>query len=116
VLLPPAAFTSHPLTGSICVKFLLPDRETSFDFIDDKAAGIKCLSAMRSRNYYHDSTFSNFESARAVRCSRVIKIELFNGLSQDTAPFLLCHRAMGLILQSEHLATLMVIPDQSLED
>jgi hypothetical protein len=71
-VLPPAAFASYPVTGSVGVKFLLPDRKTPFNFIDDKATGIKCFAAMWSRNYYHDGTFANLERAGAVYCSSVI--------------------------------------------
>src|SRR6202041_1752053 len=78
-----AAFAVHPARVAAAIVFLLPDRHSMLHFIDDEAAGIEGLAAMRGADAHPHGHVAQSERADAMNAQSVFHREAPQGFGDD---------------------------------
>jgi hypothetical protein len=110
-----AALAIHPARIPVDVGFLLPDRQTVFDLVDDEAAGAKSLVAMRSARAHPYGDIADREGADAVHAGGARHAELLDGGLDDTRAFLLGQFRECLVFQPRDGVAFIVITHPAFE-
>jgi hypothetical protein len=79
----PATLAIHPGRYALDVVLFLPDRQALLQLVDDVAAGLEGLVAMRRRRPHPDRQLADREVADAVHARQPHRAELLLGFRQD---------------------------------
>src|SRR5271156_1907417 len=110
-----AALAVHPAGIAASIVLFLPDRHPMLHFVDDEAAGIEGLPAMRGADSDPHGHVAQSQSADAMNAERVLHREAPQGFGDDAFAFLHGEFLEGFIFQGSDLLPLIVIPHPALE-
>src|ERR1700685_2001886 len=83
-----AALAIHPARITASIVLFLPDRHAMLHFVDDEAAGIEGLAAMRGADSDPHGHVAQPQSADAMNAERVLHREAPQGFGDDAFAFL----------------------------
>ena len=104
-----AVLAIDPAGIAVLVVLLLPDRHAVLDLIDDVAAGIECLTAMRRADADPDRKLADRERPDAVRTAHVLEPESLTRLLQNALALAQRQRSERLVLEPQHPPALVVV-------
>lgn len=95
--------------------FLLPDGDAGLGFVDDGAAGVEGVAAVRRRHAHPDREFAELEKSGAVHAGGAEDRGARRDFGENAGAFLFREGDVGLILQGLDRLALVVIPHPALE-
>src|ERR1700679_3231713 len=110
-----ATFAVHPARIAAAIVFLLPDRHPMLHLIDDEAAGIEGLAAMRGADAHPHGHVAQSQGGDAVDAQSVLHREAAQGFGDDAFAFLHGEFLERLVFQASDLLSLVVIANPALE-
>src|SRR6266851_7332790 len=110
-----AALAVHPAGIAASIVFFLPDRHAMLHFVDDEAAGVEGLSAMRGTDTDPHGHIAQGQRADTVDAESVLDRKAPQGVGDDALAFL--HRELleRFVFQASDFLPLIVIPNPPLE-
>jgi hypothetical protein len=104
-----AGFAVDPAGIPVGVILLLPDRDAMLDVVDDEAAGVEGLAAVRGADPDPDRKLADLQCADAVRAAGALEAKACAGFRQDALTLAGRERCERLVLQAPHRSALVVI-------
>lgn len=94
---------------------MLPDRNSGLDLIDKVTVRLKGGFAVGGSGEGDDGWLTDFQSANAVDGYSVGDVELLKRLGEDFLAFLFCHCRVVLVVKTEDVSALVMVPNEALK-
>src|SRR5260370_7894457 len=107
-----AALAVHPAGIAASIVFFLPDRHAMLHFVDDEAAGVEGLSAMRGTDTDPHGQIAQGQRADTVDAESVLDRKAPQGVGDDALAFLHPELLERFVFQPSDFLPLMVLPNQ----
>src|SRR5258707_9924268 len=110
-----ATLAVHPAGITASIMFFLPDRHAMLHFVDDEAARLEGLAAMRGADSDPHGHIVQSQRAHAMDAQSVLHRKAPQGVGDDALAFLHREFLERFVFQTSDLLSLVVIPDPALK-